>query len=99
MIMRVWHGFTSRNDADAYDRMLREEILPGIHRIDGYRGCWLLRRDADGEVEFVTITTWDSWDAIKECAPDGKSVIHPKAAHLLTRHDERPVHYEGVWVR
>ena len=40
--------------------MLREEILPGIHRIPGYRGTWLLRRNAGDEVEFVTITTWDS---------------------------------------
>ena len=41
MIMRIWHGWTRRgDDAETYDRMLRDEILPGIHRIDGYRGSF-----------------------------------------------------------
>ena len=62
MILRIWHGFTKAKDADEYDRLLRMEILPGIHRIEGYRGAWLLRRAAGQEVEFVTITTWDSWE-------------------------------------
>ena len=98
MIMRVWHGWTRRKDADAYDDMLRNRILPGIHRIDGYKGSWLLRRDGDDETEFITITTWDSWDAIKRFAPDGHAVIDPKADSLLTHYDYDSVHYEGTWV-
>lgn len=91
MIMRIWHG---------YDEMLRNEILPGIHRINGYLGAHLLRRDDGDEVEFVTITTWESWDAIAEFAGPSKtgSVIYPKAAALLSRHDEHSEHYEAVWV-
>ena len=100
MIMRVWHGWTKAKDADEYNRLLRDEILPGIHRIKGYGGSWILRRTAGDEVEFVTITTWDSWSAIEEFAGKGrtKSVIHPKAAHLLTRHDEQSVHFDAAWV-
>jgi len=100
MIMRVWHGWTKTKDADEYDRLLRDEILPGIHRIKGYGGSWVLRRVAGDEVEFVTITTWDSWAAIEEFAGKGrtKSVIHPKAAHLLTRHDEQSMHFDAAWV-
>jgi heme-degrading monooxygenase HmoA len=102
MIMRIWHGWTRRGeDAEAYDSMLRNEILPGIHRIKGYKGTWLLRRNSgDDEVEFVTITTWDSWEAIEEFAGKGRtgSVIYPKAAALLTRHDEHSEHFEATWV-
>ena len=98
MIMRVWHGYTSKQNADTYDEMLRNEILPGIHRIDGSRGAWVLRRSDGDEVEFVTITTWDSWDAIGQFAPDGKSVIYPKAHALLTRFDEHSEHYDATWV-
>ena len=100
MIMRVWHGWTKTKDAEEYNRLLRDEILPGIHHIKGYGGSWVLRRAAGDEVEFVTITTWDSWDAIEEFAGKGrtKSVIHPKAAHLLTRHDEQSVHFDAAWV-
>ena len=100
MIMRMWHGWTKTQDADEYNRLLRDEILPGIHRIKGYGGSWVLRRTAGEEVEFVTITTWDSWAAIEEFAGKGrtKSVIHPKAGHLLTRHDEQSVHFDAAWV-
>jgi heme-degrading monooxygenase HmoA len=101
MIMRIWHGWTRRGeDAEAYDTMLKNEILPGIHRIDGYQGSYLLRRDSGDEVEFITITTWDSWDAIREFAGDGNTgaVIYPKAHALLTRFDERSEHYDATWV-
>ena len=100
MIMRLWHGWTKAKDADEYERLLREEILPGIHRVQGYGGCWILRRAAGEEVEFVTITTWESWRAIEEFAGEGrsKSVIHPKAARLLTRHDEHSEHFDAAWV-
>ena len=102
MIMRIWHGWTRRGkDAETYDRMLRQEILPGIHRIRGYEGAWLLRRDSgDDEVEFVTITTWSTWKAIEEFAGKGRStpVIVPAAEKLLTRHDATSEHFEAVWV-
>jgi heme-degrading monooxygenase HmoA len=100
MIMRMWRGYTRPEDADAYDEMLRNEILPGIHRIAGYLGCYLLRREAGEEVEFVTLTMWDSWDAIEQFAGPSKtgSVIHPKAHALITHCDEQSVHYEAALV-
>jgi hypothetical protein len=80
--------------------MLENEILPAIHRISGYKGAHLLRRDCGDEVEFITITTWDSWDAIREFAGDGKTgaVIYPKAHALLTRFDEHSERYDATWV-
>jgi heme-degrading monooxygenase HmoA len=100
MIMRLWHGWTKPKDADDYDRLLRDEILPGIHRIHGYGGAWILRRSTGDETEFVIITTWDSWRAIEEFAGKERtsSVIHPKAEHLLTRHDEQSEHFDAAWV-
>jgi len=57
MISRVWHGWTTRENADAYEKLLRTEIFLGIatQSIQGYRGIHLLRRDVDDGVEFVTI--------------------------------------------
>ncbi len=98
-IMRVWRGYTKPENADAYERLLREEILPGIHRINGYKGTHLLRRNAGDEVEFVTITTWDSWDAIREFAgPEGHAVVPEEARKLLARGDDESLHYDAVWV-
>lgn len=98
MISRVWHGRTTRENADAYEELLRTEILPGIQRVPGYRGASLLRRDVDDEVEFVTITRFDSLDAVREFAGEDYelAVIEPEARRLLSTFDEQSAHYETV---
>lgn len=98
MISRIWHGWTMRANADAYEALLRAEVLPGIHRVPGYRGAHLLRRDDGDEVEFVTITLFDDLDAVRAFAgPDyERAVLAPGARALLTRCDARSKHYETV---
>ena len=97
MIARLWHGYTKPEDAPTYHEMLLKTILPGIHRIAGYKGSYVLRKDGPDEVEFITLTFWESLDAIREFAgPDYEhSVILPEAARLLTRHDEYSTHYDA----
>jgi heme-degrading monooxygenase HmoA len=96
MIGRIWHGWTAPENADAYEQLLRSQILPGIHRIPGYRGAQLLRRDADAEVEFVTLTLFDSLEAVRAFAGEDYevAVVLPEAERLLTRFDKRSTHYE-----
>lgn len=98
MISRIWHGWTAPEQADEYERLLRAEILPGIHRVRGYRGATLLRRDAGDEVEFVTITVFDSLDAVRAFAGEDHevAVVPPEARRLLRRFDERSAHYETL---
>ena len=98
MISRVWHGWTKREHADEYEGMLRAEVLPGIRRVPGYQGAYLLRRDDGDEVEFVTITIFDDMDAVRRFAGADfrRAVIHPPARRILTRFDEHSVHYETV---
>jgi antibiotic biosynthesis monooxygenase (ABM) superfamily enzyme len=97
MIARIWHGWTKRTDAKAYEEMLRNEIFPSIaaRKIDGYRGAELFVREDDDEIEFLTLLRFDSMDAVKEFAgvDEGKPVIYPKAEALLTRMDKRSRHY------
>lgn len=110
MIKRIWHGWTTPDDADRYEALLREEIFPGIAAkgVDGYRGVELLRRRARpldgapggdgevGEVEFVTIMTFDSMEAVAEFAgaDPGAAYVPPAARQVLVRFDERARHYE-----
>jgi len=61
MIARVWHGYTRPEHADAYEAMLKPELLPGISKVKGYKGSYLLRRNAGEEVEFITIILWSPW--------------------------------------
>ena len=92
MIARIWHGWTNRADAKAYEELLRDEIFPSIaaRKINGYRGAELFIREDSDEVEFVTLLRFDSMDAVKEFAgtDPSKPVIYPKAEALITRMDQ-----------
>lgn len=103
MIRRIWHGWTaSSEDADAYQRLLAEEIVPEILQrgIAGLKRVDVLRRldDAGGETEFVTVLGFDDWAAVEAFADgDGRtSVVPPAARALLSRFDDRSQHYELV---
>jgi antibiotic biosynthesis monooxygenase (ABM) superfamily enzyme len=96
VIARLWHGWTSRENAAPYERFLREHMFPSMQRVPGFLGAELLRRDDAGEVAFVTITRFESYDAVREFAGDDyeRAVIEPEARALLSRHDERSEHFE-----
>jgi antibiotic biosynthesis monooxygenase (ABM) superfamily enzyme len=92
MIARIWHGWTKPEDANAYEKMLRDEIFPSIaaRKIEGYRGAELFVREDGDEVEFVTLLRFDSQDSVAEFAgPEAsKPVIFPKAEALITRMEQ-----------
>ena len=100
MIARIWHGWTKPENADAYENLLKSKILPGIHRIQGYRGAHLLRRSGDAEVEFITITMWENMEAaIEFSGPKGHAVVPPEAQKLLDHYDPESVHYAAEFVK
>jgi heme-degrading monooxygenase HmoA len=98
MISRIWHGWTTPQNADAYEALLKTEIFHGIQnrQIPGFLGIQLLRRALDEEVEFVTIMTFDSIEAVRAFAGEDYevAVVPPKAQALLARFDARSQHYE-----
>jgi heme-degrading monooxygenase HmoA len=98
VIVRLWHGWTTPANADAYERLLNEEIFRGIasRSIQGYRGIELLRRAAGGEVEFVTVMRFDSLEAVRQFAGEDyeTAVVPPSARQLLSRFDARSAHFE-----
>lgn len=98
MIARIWHGWTSPENADAYERLLNEEVFPGIaaKAVAGYQGVRLLRREFAAEVEFLTIMWFDTLEAVKSFAGDDyeQAYVPAQARTLLARFDERSQHYE-----
>jgi heme-degrading monooxygenase HmoA len=98
MISRIWHGWTTPANADAYETLLRNEIFQGIQsrQIAGYRGIHLLRRDLGDEVEFITIMWFDSIEAVRAFAGQDYevAVVPSKARALLSRFDARSQHYQ-----
>ena len=103
MISRIWHGWTSFENADAYESLLKSEIFTGIQdrQIPGYRGIHLFRRELPEEVEFITLMWFDNLDAVRIFAGDDyeAAVVLPPARALLSRFDERSQHYEVITER
>jgi heme-degrading monooxygenase HmoA len=100
MIIRMWHGWAANStNADLYEEFLRSTFLPSIHSVSGYLGASILRRTlAGGEVEFTTLTRFESVAAIKAFAGEDYEAAHvaPRARELLPRFDARCQHFEHV---
>jgi hypothetical protein len=80
VITRLWRGWTRTADADAYERFLLDELFPSMR----------------GEVAFVTLTRFDSLEAVRAFAGEDYEtpVLEPHARELLSRHDDRAQHFE-----
>ncbi len=98
MITRLWHGWTTPENADSYEALIRSTIFPNIlgRKIEGLRRIELYRRPLGEEVEFVTVMWFASRDAVEAFAgPDWEvSVVPPTARAVLSRFDENARHYE-----
>lgn len=98
MIARIWHGWTTIQHADRYERLLRTEILPEIadRGFAGYLGAHLLRKDGEAEVEFVTILWFETLDSVRAFAGEDyeTAYVPPQAREVLSRWDDHSRHYE-----
>jgi hypothetical protein len=96
MIARHWRGWTLVDNANAYEHLLRETVLPGLKSIAGYKGGYILRKDGHSEVEFVVINLFESLEAVREFAGENYStaIFEPEAKRLLYRIEPEAVHYE-----
>lgn len=98
MILRYWRGWTTPENADAYREIVSKNVLPHIAGLGlaGYRGAYLMRRDVGGEVEFATITMFDSLDDVRVLTGEDyeQAYVPDDARAVLSRFDERSAHYE-----
>ncbi|WP_421850703.1 antibiotic biosynthesis monooxygenase family protein [Oricola sp.] len=98
MIKRIWHGYTTPENADRYEALLKSEVITGIEgkNIPGFRKIDVLRRPLGDEVEFITIMDFDSIDAVKAfVGEDYERCYVPDAAReVLKRFDEISQHYD-----
>ena len=98
MICRLWRGWTTPANADAYERIVSTEVLPSIaaRNLAGYHGAYLLRRETEAEVEFATIMHFDSLEAVRAFAGEDyeTAYVPPRARAVLSHFDEISAHYE-----
>ena len=88
-VKRIWHGWTTPQNADKYQELLHTRVFPGIEakNISGLRTIELMRRDLDNEVEFITMMTFDSLRSVRDFMGKDyeKSYIPDEAKKILTR--------------
>ena len=98
MISRIWHGYTIPENADAYENLLKGEIIVGIkdRNIPGFKEIQVFRRKLGNEVEFITVMWFASIDAVRAFAGEDYevAVVPPKARAILSHFDQRSQHYE-----
>jgi heme-degrading monooxygenase HmoA len=98
VIARFWTGAVRRTDADAYADYIRETGFAEYAQTAGNRGAWMLRREEGDRVEFITLSMWDSVDAVKAFAGDeiDAAVLYPEDERYLIDGESSVTHYEVV---
>ncbi len=96
MIARHWRGWTKTQNADAYENLLKKTVLPGLKKIAGYRGGYVLRSNGPEESEFVVINLFDSLESVRQFAGENYAVavFEPEARELLSKVEPLAIHYE-----
>ena len=97
MIARTWRGVVRRDDAEKYAKYIRDTGFAEYAETAGNRGAWMLRRDDGEQTEFITLSLWESKDAIRAFAGDDieAAVLYPEDERYLIG-DSTVTHYEVV---
>ena len=84
--------------ADDYLVYLQRTGLKEYAATEGNRGVLALRRLDGGQAEFLLITLWESWDAIRRFAGDDvtRAVYYPEDDDYLLVREPHVTHYEVV---
>jgi heme-degrading monooxygenase HmoA len=95
MIARVWHGRTPSDKADAYAAFLGRTGLSDYRATPGNRGVLALQRIEGDTAEFVLISFWDSFEAIKGFAGADveKAHYYPEDDTFLLEKEKNVAHY------
>ena len=100
MICRIWRGWTTRDNADAYQSIVLGQVIPGIEamKIPGLRHIDVMRADLGEEIRFTTLMWFDNLDAVRAFIGEDYAISHvPAAARaVLARFDERAAHHEVI---
>jgi len=68
MIARIWHGVTPASKADEYAEYVNKTDVKDYRAVEGNLGAYVMRRIEGEEAHFLTLTFWDSVEAIKRFA-------------------------------
>jgi len=98
MIVRMWHGRVLTSKARSYQNFLNKRAVPDYQSIEGNIGVYVLEREEGKITHFITMTFWESLDAIKSFAGDDAELAkyYTDDNEFLLEFEPRVVHYEVV---
>lgn len=96
MIARIWHGKTKASDATAYLEYLFKSGMPAYRATTGNKGAWVLRRIDNEVAHFITLSFWESQEAIAAFAGPDITVAKyfPEDAKYLLEFEPTVMHFE-----
>jgi heme-degrading monooxygenase HmoA len=96
MIARIWRGVTPEEKAEQYFEYLMETGLKDYRAVPGNRGVQVLRRTYEGKTEFLLISLWESYEAIRAFAGNDleRAVYYPRDKEFLLELEPKVTHYE-----
>lgn len=96
MIVRMWKGLVPKEKKAAYVEYLHKTGLSDYGKTPGNKGVFLLCRDAGEDVEFTTMTYWDSVASIQRFAGEDyeRARYYPEDADFLRAFAPTVDHYE-----
>jgi heme-degrading monooxygenase HmoA len=96
VIARIWRGAVHADDAAAYAAYIQETGIEGYKKTPGNCGAWALWRTEGSKAEFVTVSLWESQEAVEAFAgrDTEKAVFYPEDERFLVERDLRVRHYE-----
>lgn len=98
MIVRMWHGRVPTAKAKAYREFTNSRAISDYQSVPGNRSVHVLERQEGEITHFITLTFWDSLDAIRGFAGDDleRAKYYPEDSEFLLEFEPTVVHYEVV---
>jgi heme-degrading monooxygenase HmoA len=98
LIARMWHGVTPEAKASKYSDFLNARAIPDYRGVPGNLAVYILRRDEGDKTHFVTLTFWESLEAIKGFAgePVDRAKYYPEDRDYLLEFEPKVQHWEVV---
>jgi heme-degrading monooxygenase HmoA len=98
MIVRMWHGRVPTTKAAAYRAFTNQRAIPDYQSVEGNISVHILERQEGEITHFITLTFWESLEAIKGFAGDDVEAAkyYPEDDDFLLEFEPTVVHYEVV---
>lgn len=98
MVVRMWHGRVPTDKAHSFRKFTNQRAIPDYKAVTGNLGVYILERQEGKVTHFMTLTFWESREAIRGFAGQDIELAkyYPEDKDYLLEFEPNVVHYEVV---